>query len=857
MFLMGGTSIAVAASQAAVGTAAGSLSALTVSGNHLINEDGLTLRPRGVNTEGVANFRAFYPGGINPYVDRLVGIDADAVQWTPTIVRGNFERFPCADPTRLYALGDPRIVYCIPDTSTFTAWPAATSVVEGGLYTFGGISYSANKRYWRADRGFDWNPGHYLVGDRVVGLPEGTSHVYQCTAFGTTLDADWGGGPSGTSSPQTDVLGNTWAYIGEWGTTGASQPFGGSSVSDFYGTFFTDNLVTWSTVGPDGTPAEKETAWTNWSVDELDVFCQRCVDNEVYAIICDFDFGSADLPLRNARMMAFWDRISRSKWANCPNILFDLWNESTDVGGFHGWTWDNQKPYIQACVDMIRANGATNVILCTTPAFCAYTHLATASPLTGTNIMYASHLYSDYFSTTSNPDYLNTALASGQAVMCSEFGSNHESDVTITDTFLNSLMGQIEPSRGSLTPAAAWAAWSFSRYWSPVFFTNDLYTTTTYYGRSIRDLFTEFAAADVAAGIIGTSGVWVDVTPAGLSLATNVESSPNWSGHHGAGSIDAYGVAAVIVDPTRPNVLYQGADNQGFWKSTNYGETWARVNIGTGGNLIDGFAWSIAPSADGTYILANNGYGTTVGVYKSTDGGVSWALKFAADVNVVLANPFDATHAIITPHFSYGDDHYYETTDSGNTWVDIGTYSVGRSSDGAFLNSTTIILMSPNGLYQLHKSSGTWTSTKVKNMTGPHGGVTMYRDATNGYFYVGGQDSDTFAGIIARCLISGGGAFGTWATVHSNSFSFGPSSIVGTPNYLYAQGTYATHTTIGSPYGPLSFRVTPAAAGSQWPDFTLPAGIHNGANRLAATTDGTRWTVVGANVNAGTWRWIE
>lgn len=472
---------------------------LSVSGNHFVNGSGQTVRLRGVNTEGVANFTAFFvPGSpgltsINAYIDNIPGPDSTATEWNPTVVRLNFERYPCADPTRLYQAGDVRIPYCIPDTAQFPEWAATTSVIEGSVYKYNGTRYSAAKRYWRADMGQAWNPGHFNVGDRVVGLPIGDNHVYECTAFGTTLSGDWGGGPSGTSgTPQVDVLGNTWVYVGEWGTTGSSQPFSGTTMEDFYGEWYLDAFVMWSIIGPDLTPEEAETAWSTFLTTVLNPTVQRCIDNSLYCFICDFDFGPADLPLRTARMMDFWGRMSESQWANHPRVMFDLWNESLDVGGFAGWTWTNQKPYIQDAVDLIRANGANNIVLVTTPAFCAYTDLATVDPLTGSNLVYASHLYSDFYE-GSNDAHLATALASGQAVMVSEWGSNQVANVGVTDAFINDLMGQCEPSRGATNPAAGWMAWSFSRFWDPGFFTNDAYTTPNYFGESVRDLFTEFA----------------------------------------------------------------------------------------------------------------------------------------------------------------------------------------------------------------------------------------------------------------------------------------------------------------------------------------------------------------------------
>ena len=71
----------------------------------------------------------------------------------------------------------------------------------------------------------------------------------------------------------------------------------------------------------------------------------------------------------------------------------------------------------------------------------------------------------------------------------------------------------------------------------------------------------------------GTVGVWQNVTPAGLDM------SPSLS--------DNFGAQDVLADPVRPSDLYAFVCHQGVWKSTDYGETWAKVNTGANGDVID------------------------------------------------------------------------------------------------------------------------------------------------------------------------------------------------------------------------------------------------------------------------------
>ena len=64
-------------------------------------------------------------------------------------------------------------------------------------------------------------------------------------------------------------------------------------------------------------------------------------------------------------MLDFWKRMAASQWANHPQVMFELWNESEDIGAHRGGpgSWADQKPAIQETIDAIRAAGARNIII--------------------------------------------------------------------------------------------------------------------------------------------------------------------------------------------------------------------------------------------------------------------------------------------------------------------------------------------------------------------------------------------------------------------------------------------------------------------------------------------------------------
>ena len=122
-------------------------------------------------------------------------------------------------------------------------------------------------------------------------------------------------------------------------------------------------------------------------------------------------------------------------------------------------------------------------------------------------------------------------------------------------------------------------------------------------------------------GVGGPSGgavdEWTDVTPAGISL--NLSDFNN----------DNYGAQDVLVDPVRPSDLYAFFCHQGVYKSTDYGQSWAKVNTGENGDVIDsGKPWGEAietnrcrdPNTPPTlYSTGSQGR-----FWRSTDGGVNW-----------------------------------------------------------------------------------------------------------------------------------------------------------------------------------------------------------------------------------------
>ena len=136
---------------------------------------------------------------------------------------------------------------------------------------------------------------------------------------------------------------------------------------------------------------------------------------------------------------------------------------------------------------------------------------------------------------------------------------------------------------------------------------------------------------------------------------------------------------AVTGVPTEPNHFYFGAVDGGVWESNDAGRTWVPVFDREGIGSIGAIA--VAPSDPKTIYVGTGeadmrsdiAYGD--GVYKSTDGGKSWAhlgLSDTKQIGAIVVDPHDANVAYVAalghPYGPNAERGVFKTTDGGRTW---------------------------------------------------------------------------------------------------------------------------------------------------------------------------------------------
>jgi photosystem II stability/assembly factor-like uncharacterized protein len=162
-------------------------------------------------------------------------------------------------------------------------------------------------------------------------------------------------------------------------------------------------------------------------------------------------------------------------------------------------------------------------------------------------------------------------------------------------------------------------------------------------------------------------------------------------------------VNAIEFDPTTTKIIYIGAPDGGIWKTTDGGVTWApkfdtQPTLSVGDIAIDHGNPKIVYAATSDAF----GYGTpfwggtySVGVRKSTDGGDTWA---ATGLAWTVGQNRTIRRLVIHPSdgkilLAATSNGLYRTTDAGATWTQVwatSTFDVEfQHNDGKIVYATT------------------------------------------------------------------------------------------------------------------------------------------------------------------------
>jgi hypothetical protein len=365
------------------------------------------------------------------------------------------------------------------------------------------------------------------------------------------------------------------------------------------------------------------------------------------------------------------------------------------------------------------------------------------------------------------------------------------------------------------------------------------------------------AKSDMVAVTVTNEIPWQEITPP-ISLGDN---PPN-----------NYSTLIILSSPSQPTTLYVGTNYQGVWKSNNSGKTWFKANVGLSSGPrsiyfnydgspagrgegcagIEAFNWAMAiDPSDANVVYTAAGYGCAQGLWKSTNGGVTWRQMFSQavtkqstnDIGSIEINPADPLHILVGTHSAWtgtpGAAGVWESRDGGTNWALHPLPKAAGSSNhyAAFLDAKTwIVITQDSGIWRTADSGATWN--RVSAFTKAHGGSSLYR-AKNGLLYLGGDN---------RVLRSGD--FGaTWSDAGAPINRDGYMSLVGDGTFIYT----ASANTGTSTVGPVRYYYTPESDGTNWKPYDSQTFIDG---PMSMTFDAQNSVVFSSNWNAGVWKLV-
>jgi len=301
----------------------------------------------------------------------------------------------------------------------------------------------------------------------------------------------------------------------------------------------------------------------------------------------------------------------------------------------------------------------------------------------------------------------------------------------------------------------------------------------------------------VLEGILGAGGItptieigrWKNISPSGVF-----------------GQADGCFTQGMMIAPSNSNILYlcvisfdTGSSNIGVWKSTDAGVSWTHKsgNIGAGGPQQP-INIAINPS-DPNHIYVSDGVrGSANGFWRSFDGGTTWdqpsgflSIAPTYDVYHVAVDPSDFSHILLSFHSPWpGYDGIasgvLQSTNGGTTWTTVNPPAGMNDSSGCDID----FLYSPNLSIG---SSSEWILSTQTDGKYRWNGSSWSKVSTVDMTHGGQQIYYTPDGILYVCGVGGllpstdnGLTFGSPTTPNGNILGFAGD---GTKLYTFNNGS--------------------------------------------------------------------
>lgn len=331
---------------------------------------------------------------------------------------------------------------------------------------------------------------------------------------------------------------------------------------------------------------------------------------------------------------------------------------------------------------------------------------------------------------------------------------------------------------------------------------------------------------------------------------------------------DSIGAIDVVIDPNNPNRVFAamwerqrredyikyGGTGSALYLSTNAGVSWDVVNGGFPSNqpTLGRISIDIARSdPQFIYALLANTDGTSRGLYKSTDGGVTWFVAnagVAGSLNYAWFNRICKVNPANANHFFCGGLNMFLSTNGGANFTQIGPMHVDQHAVAyAQTNPGFIVIGNDGGIDYSTNGGLTWNANNKLPITQFYAGEIDYNNPA--VIMGGAQDNST--------LRTSSGSIDDWTDL------FGGDGFYCLVDYSNSQNVYASGQNGGlgrSTNGGASF--SSAISGldrtfTNWMtpyvmDKNNPQTLYCGTYRIHRTTNGMQsWTPISPDLANG------
>ena len=184
---------------------------------------------------------------------------------------------------------------------------------------------------------------------------------------------------------------------------------------------------------------------------------------------------------------------------------------------------------------------------------------------------------------------------------------------------------------------------------------------------------------------------WISGSPA----FRTTDGSATWVGI--SNGLSTSHVTMFAIDPVDPSIVYAGTDADGVFVSTDAGSTWSPTSPGLPPARVTG----MVVDSGGTLYIASQ-----AGVFRSVDRGVSWTdLHFFAGAWTIAVDSSGVVYVALTFNGFYPDFGLFKSTNGGMTWefagLPIGVMSLA-------ISQSVIYAGTEQGLFKSFDGT-TWT----------------------------------------------------------------------------------------------------------------------------------------------------